>query len=300
MVKKITKKFGRVIIPALIGSATIGVGVKSCEHSENEMINTEFKTEFSDADTVFADAEHDAFYAEKKADTKKIKKIEDEIKILEEKKAELIDSLAKQQKKDNEAFLKACKTGKKEDVEKALKAVNVNITDKNGNTGLMLALQNKNFASAYAISQFLLKEEGLNVNKENKSEVNAVDLIRQLMAKNPAWSPIERKIMEKSEQSLSYDEKRLIICSSPEKKALSNKIDFYENKITDLRQKQEKYSAYLLDAKNGNYDFSTESIFVGIQDEDVKKEIVSELKNNYKKRKKGEKVERIEKIMNRF
>ena len=76
-------------------------------------------------------------------------------------------------------------------------------------------------------------------------------------------------------------------------------IDFYENKITDLWQKREKYSAYLLDAKNGNYDFSTESVFVGIQDEDVKKEIVSALKNNYKKRKKGEKVERIEKIMNR-
>lgn len=300
--KKTIKNIRNAVVALAVGGATLGV-VKGCEHVENEKINKEFFDEHTDADSIIADAAHNRFYAEKKADTKKMKEIEKEIRTLEEKKAKLIDSLMKQQKEDDRAFLKACKTGKKEDVEKIVAAANLNATDKDGNNGLMLALENKNFASAYAISQFLLKEKGMDVNKENKRGVNAVDLIRQLMAKNPAWSPIERKIMEKSEQPLSGEEEKPIIYNSPEKKALSNKIEFCSKKIADLRQEEEKYSAYLFDAKNGSYNFSTESavMYNDGEDENVKKEIVSLLKDNSKKREKGQKVKKIgEEMLDRF
>ena len=64
------KRIKDMAVALAIGGVTYGT-VKSCEKAENKRINKEFVDEYTDADTVFADAEHNRFYAEKKADTKK-------------------------------------------------------------------------------------------------------------------------------------------------------------------------------------------------------------------------------------
>ena len=195
--KKIKKTAGYVAVPFLFGGASLGI-VKGCEHVKNEETNKKFKTEYFDADSIVADAAHGHFYAEKKVDKKRFIEIRKEVKKQMDSVAKFRDTLVQLQQKDDEAFLKACKTGKKEDVEKALQRANLNAVDKDGNTGLMLALQNKNFASSFAISKFLLEQDDIDVNRENNAGVNSIDLIRQNMAKNSAWSPVERRIMENS------------------------------------------------------------------------------------------------------
>lgn len=183
--KELKQKFGRVVVPLLIGGATIGA-VKGCEHMENEKANNEFKTEFADADYIEADAAHNHFraYKDVKApelmDKKKIIEIRKELKRNE-------DLLAKMQQKDDENFLKACKNGTKADVVKALPVARINAVDKDGNTGLMLALQNKNFASSYNIAKYLL-EQGIIVNQKNKEGLTAFDLVEQKSGKS--WNAI--------------------------------------------------------------------------------------------------------------
>ncbi len=205
--RKLKKKAGSVAVPLLIGGASL-TAISCGNQSEDQSITDSvtdyeifeaFKREYSDADYTYAS--HNYFYASKTSSAEKREKIFEEIYELKERMETIKEKLSVYQKKYDDGFLKACKTGQKKDVVEALKIANLNAVDKDGNTGLMLALQNKNFASAYEISKYLAEQKGVDVNRENKKGVNAIDLIRQNMAMNKAWSPVERRIMEKSENN---------------------------------------------------------------------------------------------------
>lgn len=275
-----------------IGGVTYGT-VKSCEKVENERINTEFKAEFSDADTVLADAEHNRFYAEKKGDLQKVNELEKKIKTLRV-------SLNKLQHSDDMAFLEACKSGKKEDVERVLQRANMNVTDKDGNTGLMLALKYNNSLSAQAIASLLLKQYGIDVFHKDKDGVDIRDLVGQKMLESATWSMVKKDVMKVYARGkgniITYSEEKSFLYGSSEKKAALNKLEHLEKEFYKEVELRQGYT-FIVNEKNIEVERGYECAAVfedALNYSNEVQEMKENLLKNSKKRKKKEEVKRID------